>query len=165
MNLMTSGGFLGSVVLAQGEAPTAGAAPKVNAVGVPGAETAAADKTASTTGAAPAGGGGAASSNGLGMMLTLIPVMAVLMIFSLMQGKKERKRREQLLNSVSKLDKVMVAGGIIGKVVELTDTEVVLQLEDGKMRVARSAIQSVLSSHSKGTSITEAKPESATANV
>lgn len=158
---------LGPQTLAQGEATAP--APKVNAVGVPGATAAPGATTdgASTT-SSSGGTSGAATqtpSGGLGMFLPLILVMVFIMAFSMLQSKKERKRREALLNSINKLDKVIAAGGIIGKVVELTDTEVVLQLEDGRMRVARSAIQSVLASSSKPSSVAETKPDGVTAGV
>lgn len=159
---------LDQLTLAQAAAPTA--APSVNAVGVPGDAPApgAPAQGTSTTGTTGTSTGGAASppaGGGLAMFLPLILVMVFIMAFSMLQSKKERKRRETLLNSINKLDKVMVAGGIIGKVVELTDTEVVVQLEDGRMRVARSAIQSVMSSNAKPATIAETKPDGVTAGV
>lgn len=152
------------------QAATPASSPSVNAVGVPGdaaapgtpaqgSSTTGASGSTTGTGATPPPGGGMA------MFLPLILVMVFIMAFSMLQSKKERKRRETLLNSINKLDKVMVAGGIIGKVVELTDHEVVIQLEDGRMRVVRSAIQSVMSSNAKPATIAETKPDGVTAGV
>jgi preprotein translocase subunit YajC len=159
--------IIGQLTLAQ--ADSAGAAPQVQAVGVPGEAQTPIAPTGSTGAAGtttPGGGpGGAPAGGGLSMFLPLILVMVFIMGFSMLQSKKERKRRETLLNSISKLDKVVVAGGIMGRVIELTETEVVLQLEDGKMRVSRSAIQQVVASNAKPASIAETKPDGTMANV
>lgn len=154
-------------VLAQGETPSAGAAPKVSPVGVPGAAPATTTESgaAGTTGTGTTGGQQSQGPGGLGMFLPLILVMVFIMVFSMFQGKKERKKREQLMNSIGKLDKVMISGGIIGKVIEINDVDVVLQLEDGKMRVVKSAIQQVMSSNAKPGSIAEAKPDGVAAGV
>lgn len=168
MNFQQVDGMFGVLVLAQGEAPSAGAAPKVSPVGVPGATPATTTTeggTASTTGGGTTGGQQSQGPGGLGMFLPLILVMVFIMVFSMFQGKKERKKREQLMNSIGKLDKVMISGGIIGKVIEINDVDVVLQLEDGKMRVVKSAIQQVMSSNAKPGSIAEAKPDGVAANV
>jgi preprotein translocase subunit YajC len=49
-----------------------------------------------------------------------------------------------MMSSMKKSDKVMTAGGIIGTIAEMTDDEVVLRLEEGKVRVSRSSIQAVI---------------------
>lgn len=168
MNFQQVDGMFGVLVLAQGETPSAGAAPKVSPVGVPGAAPATTTTeggTASTTGGGTTGGQQSQGPGGLGMFLPLILVMVFIMVFSMFQGKKERKKREQLMNSIGKLDKVMISGGIIGKVIEINDVDVVLQLEDGKMRVVKSAIQQVMQSNAKPGSIAEAKPDGVAANV
>lgn len=158
--------LFGQLQLAQA---SAGEAPQVQAVGVPG-ESQAAPATSQTTGATgsatPAGGGTTPPVNGLGnMIFPFILVFVFIIGFQMLQTRKEQKRRTSLLNSIGKLDKVMVAGGIIGKVIELTNDEVVIQLEDGKMRLSRAAIQQVISTHAKPGSIAETKPEATTANV
>lgn len=168
MNFQQVDGMFGVLMLAQGEAPSAGAAPKVSPVGVPGAAPATTTESGATgtTGAGTTGGTQTpGAGGGLSMFLPLILVMVFIMVFSMFQGKKERKKREQLMNSIGKLDKVMISGGIIGKVIEINDVDVVLQLEDGKMRVVKSAIQQVMQSNAKPGSIAEAKPDGVAANV
>lgn len=98
----------------------------------------------------PAGGG----ASGFNMLLPLIVVMVVLVLMTSLGGRKEKKKRAELLASVSRNDRVQTVGGIIGTVVELTDTEMVLRVDEAantRIRFARSAIQQVLrSSRDKG---------------
>jgi preprotein translocase subunit YajC len=148
------------VVLAQAtDAP----AQPVNAVGVPGAV-----QTTPET-AQPLGTGGAApASPGTGsMIMWLLPAMLILMILmSVMGGRKEKKKRAELMSSLKKHDKVQTLGGIIGTVVEISDTEVVLRVEDGRIRFSKAAIQAVISdSRIGGDSIVESKSDNKTAAV
>lgn len=79
------------------------------------------------------------------------------------QGRKQSKQREALLNSAKKHDKVVTTSGIIGTIIELNEQEMVLQVENGKIRFSRSALASVMKSSEtktevKGDSKIEAKP-------
>jgi len=138
-----------SLTLAQAEQPALSAAPAgapaaapVNAVGVPGSSPA----TVSGSGAVPPPGGGSSSGGGLGLMV-LLPVMLVAMVLmTTLSGRKEKKRRAALMAAVKKHDRVSMMGGIVGTVAELTDDEIVLRVEEGRIRFARSALQAVLTS-------------------
>ena len=142
---------------------------------VNGAAPAAAEgQPLTATQGAPAGGavGGATGqppAGGLGPMMWLLPGMLLVMIlFSTMAGRKEKKKREALMQSLRKHDKVQMLGGIIGTVSELSDDEVVVNVEDGRIRFARSAVQTILRSSDRGgqaDSVAEAKPEGKHATV
>lgn len=142
---------LPTMVLAQAGQPEAGAAPAtpVNAVGVPGAPAATPTTTGTGQGTTTPPGSGQLppkGSTGFEMMLPLVLVMVLFIVLQIFSSKKDRKRREALLNSIQKLDRVVAAGGIIGKVVDITNDEVVLELEDGRMRVARASVTQVIQS-------------------
>lgn len=101
----------------------------------------------------PAGGapGGGAAPGGMGGMGLLFPLLMGLMIFmvvtSIFSGRKEKKRRESMLGTLKKRDRVQTVGGIIGTIVELKSDELVLKVDEGsntRIRFARSAVQSVL---------------------
>lgn len=127
------------ITLAQEASGTTGApASAPQSVGVPVAPGAA----PIVPGAAP--GGGPPAGNSM-IIFWLLPVMLLVMIvMSSLTGRKERKRRAELLASMKKYDKVVTSGGIIGEIVDLTETEAVLRIEDGRIRVAKSAIQTVM---------------------
>jgi preprotein translocase subunit YajC len=64
-----------------------------------------------------------------------------------MAGRKEKKKRAQMLSGVKRGDRVQTIGGEIGSIVELSDTEMVLRVDEAsntRIRFARSALQQVL---------------------
>ncbi|HEX2837566.1 MAG TPA: preprotein translocase subunit YajC [Phycisphaerales bacterium] len=127
----------------------------VQPAGMPNAQPAPVQATPGTGAATPGGApAGQASPWGqMGLFLPLIAVFGVIMIMSFLSQRKEKKKREELMASMRKGDKVQTFSGIIGTLTELTDHEAVLRVEEGRIRVARTAIQTVLSSKSSGSSI------------
>lgn len=142
--------WMSFVTLAQAQQPQAGAAPApapaqaVNPVGVPGATSTGAPGSGQPL--PSAGGSGTAGAGGLGSMIWLFPVLLLFMILmTTMTGRKDKKKRAELMASLTKQARVQMVGGEIGTIVELTDDEVVLRVEEGRIRYARSAVQTVLS--------------------
>ncbi len=131
---------------------------KGNAVPMPGMENEAAAKgavqqPAGGTGAPATGGTSPASpSGGLSFFMPLVLVFVFIIGMQIFMGRKDKKRREALMTGLSKGDKVVTMGGIIGDVAEIGDDSVVIRLEDGRMRVSKAAIQSIVPSreHAKG---------------
>lgn len=116
--------------------------------------------------AAPAGTGAPAPGPGGSGFGLLLPVMVVLLLFvvlSGMSGRKEKKRREQMMRELSKGDKVQTIAGIIGTVAELHDHEVVLRVDEAsntRIRFSRSAVQQVIKSNrDKGDAKPGERPE------
>ncbi len=93
----------------------------------------------------------AQSGGGLGMLLPMLLITGFLVVMIVMQtfsGRKEKKRRDQMLTGLARNDKVLTTGGILGSVAELHDQEIVLTTDassNTRIRVVKSAIQSVLS--------------------
>ncbi|MEL7087481.1 MAG: preprotein translocase subunit YajC [Planctomycetota bacterium] len=112
---------------------------------------AAGDGTTTTQGAdgTPAGGQTQPQGNPFGgILIPMILVLGVLFIFSMGSGRKEKKRRAQLLADLSKGAKVQTVGGVLGTVVEVRDDEVLVKVDENsntRMRFAKSAISTVLS--------------------
>ena len=110
--------------------------------------------TPGATGTPPAGGGQPAP-NPFSFMGPLLLVMVFVIGFSMLTSRREKKRREQMLSSVKKGEKVLTIGGIIGVVADVRDDEVILRVDEHsntKMRFTRSSIQQVLQSVSNGES-------------
>ncbi|HHN77916.1 MAG TPA: preprotein translocase subunit YajC, partial [Phycisphaerales bacterium] len=96
---------------------------------------------------APTGGQGAPPANPFGMLFPLIiGLLIFMMITSMFSGRKEKKKRAEMLAAIKKRDKVQTAGGIIGTVIETQGDEIVIKTEGTKMRFSRAAIQRVLKS-------------------
>lgn len=80
--------------------------------------------------------------------LYLILLMFVFMIgMQIFAGRKEKRRRAELLSSLARHDRVQTIGGVIGTIAEVRDDEIVLKVDEStntKIRVVRSAVQAVL---------------------
>lgn len=102
----------------------------------------------SVTGA-PGTPGGAAPAPMGGQFLTMALLMlGALVLFAMLGSRRDKKKKEALLNSIKKHDKVQTIGGVIGSVVEIKSNTVVLKVDESsntRMTFARSAIQQVLS--------------------
>ncbi|GAB4145133.1 MAG: hypothetical protein Tsb009_17180 [Planctomycetaceae bacterium] len=86
--------------------------------------------------------------------LPLFIILGVLYYFVVIRGnRRERERRESLLNSLKKNDRVVTIGGIIGTVASVSQDgrEVTLKIDDNsKMKVLRTAIQGPLKEKEDG---------------
>lgn len=153
----------------------AGATPAQPAFADPvSAGTAAGQPTAPVTPGAPVATGTAAvpgtvttqplppavrPAGGMDMIFWLLPVMLIVMIvFSVLTGRKEKKKKEELISAIKKHDKVQMLGGIIGTVAEVGDEDIVVRVEEGRIRFAKSAVAAVLTS-AKASGALESKPD------
>jgi len=101
------------------------------------------DALAQTAPAAP-GGEGAWTS-----ILFMVLIFAVFYFLLIRPQAKKQKEHKAMVEALSKGDEVMTAGGIIGKISELTEQYVTLQVAavDGKpveIAMQRAAVQTLL---------------------
>lgn len=117
------------------------------------------------------GSGTSAPSRGGGFDIILVGMLVFfvfLIMSTMMQNRKEKRRKQELFSGLGKHDRVQTVGGIIGVIAEMADNEVVLRVDETsntRIRVARSAIQTVLKKGRGPGSEAETKPEKAEANV
>jgi len=111
----------------------------------------------------PAGGGAgggtqqAPAGNGLFMML-MFGFLIFMVLTMVMSGRKEKKKRAELLSSMSKHDKVQTAGGMIGTIVEIKGDEVVLKVDEStntKIRFSRTSVTAILKKGRSSEAFTE----------
>lgn len=106
------------------------------------------DLVMTQTDGAPAGNGEAAPPSGLlGNPIWLLVIMVLIMYFLLIapQRRRDRERRE-MLGALRKGDKVVTSGGICGTILKVSDTKVLLRVNDdpaGKIEFVREAIARV----------------------
>jgi preprotein translocase subunit YajC len=101
-------------------------------------------------------------------MLMMFVVLGVFALMTFMTSRKDKKKRAELMSGIKKHDRVQMLGGVIGNVAEITDDEVVIKVEEGRIRFARSAIQAVLTpakSKNESGAIAEVKGEPKTSSV
>jgi preprotein translocase subunit YajC len=74
-------------------------------------------------------------------LLPLLLILVVFYFFFIMPQTKKAKKEKEFRKSLKKGDKVLTIGGIHGKIAELKETTVVIEVGNGmKMTVERSAI-------------------------
>jgi len=90
--------------------------------------------------AQPAAQGGAQPNP----LMTFLPFILIIVVFYFFMIRPQMKRQKEVAafrNSLQKGDKVVTTGGIYGKIVEIKDNYILLQVDDNvKMRVDKNAI-------------------------
>ena len=85
---------------------------------------------------------------GPGAMMTIFPfiiIFAIMYFMVIRPQQKKQKDHQELLNKLKKNDEVMTSGGIYGKVIDLKDTVVTLEVAPNvRIRVARPQIANVI---------------------
>jgi preprotein translocase subunit YajC len=82
-----------------------------------------------------------------GVVVPMLLVLGVFYFFMFRGQKKERRRYADMLANLKRNDRVQTAGGVLGTVVDVRDTEVVLKVDESnnvKIRFSRGAIKEVL---------------------
>ena len=109
----------------------------------PAAPAAAGAEGAATGAAAPAAG----PAGGSGFLIMMMVLLGTMVLFSVMSGRREKKKRAELLSSIKKHDKVMTVGGVLGTVVEMKDDSVVLKVDETsntRITFSKTAISQVM---------------------
>lgn len=103
-------------------------------------------------GAEGAPAAGARSGNPFGDLMPIVIGFAVLLFFiSVLGPRREKKKREALMSSLKKHDRVQTIGGVVGAIVELKPDYVVLKVDESsntRITFSRTAIQQVLGTSS-----------------
>ena len=98
----------------------------------------------------PPGGGGAPSGPGGFVANPLFLILLMLGVFWVMMwrgNRKEKQKKQDMLNAVAKSDRVLTIGGIIGTVVQVKGEELVVKIDESsntKINIIRSAVRQVL---------------------
>ena len=78
-------------------------------------------------------------------MFPLIAVFAIFWFVMIGPERKQRKKRQGMLDALKKGDRVMTTGGMYASVAMVQDDLVTLQIADGvRARFSRASIQSVI---------------------
>jgi len=67
----------------------------------------------------------------LGSLLPLVAIIAIFYFFMIRPQMKKQKEVRQFREGIKKGDKVLTVGGIYGKVIEVKDSTVILEIADG----------------------------------
>ena len=78
---------------------------------------------------------GAEGSAGLGIFLPLILMLAMLYFLMIRPENKRKKQAEEMRSSLKKGDQITTIGGIVGKIVQVTDENIVIETSDDRVRM------------------------------
>jgi preprotein translocase subunit YajC len=81
------------------------------------------------------------------LMLAVFAVVMFILLNSSKSKRNDQRQRDEMLKNMKRGDRVMTAGGILGTVVDVRDTEVVLKVDEStntKIKFSREAIKRVL---------------------
>ncbi len=96
---------------------------------------------------------GANQGGGQTLFIGFIVMLAVFYFVLIRGNRKQQAQKQSLLDNLSKNDKVMTIGGIIGSVVSVRDNEVVLRVDESnntKMTFLKKSIQQVITDGTPG---------------
>ena len=136
-----------NLILAQTDAAPSGGGEEILPAVV--GETSAADGSIPITGTGGTGGKPAGPFGGSSFLVVIVLMFVVMIVFSFMGQRRDRKKREAMIGAVKKHDKVQTVGGVIGSVVEVKPDTIVLKVDESantRITFARSSIQQVLTS-------------------
>lgn len=74
----------------------------------------------------------------------MVLVLGLMVLMSVFTGRKDKKKRQELMTSLKRGDTVQLTGGMIGTVIEIRDEDVLVKFEEGKIRFIKAAVQTIL---------------------
>lgn len=83
---------------------------------------------------------GAAEGSDFSFIILLGGMFLIMYFFMIRPQVKRQKEAKTFREGISKGDKVVTIGGLHGKVVSVSDLTVMMELENGKVRVDKTAI-------------------------
>jgi len=89
-------------------------------------------------------GGGSAG----GGLISLLPIIVIFVLFYFLLIRPQQKRQKQhreMVNNLSKGDEVVTAGGALGKITDVGENFITLEVAQGvEIKVQRSMVQSMM---------------------
>ena len=74
------------------------------------------------------------------LIIFLVFIFGMFYFLMIRPQRKRQKEHQQLVEELKKGDKVITAGGIYGQIESLSQDSVVLKIESGTIRIARTSI-------------------------
>ena len=78
---------------------------------------------------------GAGSASMMSLLLPLVLMIALMYFFMIRPENKRKKQAEEMRNSLKKGDQITTIGGIIGKIVQVTDETIIIETSDDRVRM------------------------------
>lgn len=80
----------------------------------------------------------------LGQLLFFVPLILIFYFLLIRPANQRQKRHKEMVEAVKKGDTVVTAGGLIGKVTKVAETEITVEVAEGvRVRTVRAMIADV----------------------
>lgn len=90
-------------------------------------------------------GAGATAQNPFGHIIFLVGFILIFYFLLIRPQSKRHKEQQAMIKSIAKDDEIVTAGGIIGRVLRVTDQFLVLGIADGiEVKVQKHAVSATL---------------------
>ena len=76
-----------------------------------------------------------AGGSGMSMLLMVIIMFAVFYFFILRPENKKKKKTEEMRNSLTLGDEIVTSGGMIGKIVQITEDTITFETGEDRVRI------------------------------
>lgn len=86
---------------------------------------------------------GAAPASGTDMLMQFLPLVVMFVIFWFLLIRPQQKRakaHKAMLSELKRGDHVVTSAGLIGRILEIDDEQVLLESGESKLRVTRGAV-------------------------
>lgn len=93
-----------------------------------------------------AGGAGGGEAAGFASFIPLILMFAVFYFLLIRPQQKRAKEHKAMLEALKRGDEVVTAGGLYGRILEVADEYLILDLGDTKVKATRSSVSGVAGS-------------------
>ena len=90
---------------------------------------------------------GAGPASGTDMLMQFLPLIVMFVIFWFLLIRPQQKRakvHKQMLAELKRGDHVMTSSGLLGRILEIDDEQVLLESGEAKLRVSRGSIGGVI---------------------
>src|SRR5579862_7781540 len=89
--------------------------------------------------------GGGLGGGGMGQIIILVVFVGVFYMLLIRPQQKRMKDQQAMLSRLASGDEVVTGGGILGRIIEVNDTFVTLEIADGvRIKVQRSQIAQLM---------------------
>ena len=75
------------------------------------------------------------AGSGMSMLLMVIVMFAVFYFFVLRPENKKKKKAEEMRNALSLGDEIITIGGMIGKIVQITEDTITFETGEDRVRI------------------------------
>ncbi len=76
----------------------------------------------------------------ISILLFYVAIFAILYLLLIWPQKKERKRKEEMIKSLKKGDRIVTNGGIRGEIVRVGDDYFIIQSENSALKIEKWAV-------------------------